>query len=98
MNLENRIVSLTLSDRLSHNDFSDFSGELIENKPPLVDSQNDSLRNGGVKALLRKGFKMPGFITSSPRKGTETSSRAAVTIRSAGFITSSPRKGTETCP
>jgi hypothetical protein len=71
-NLENRIASLTPAYRLSHIVSSLFGERLIDNEPDLLTGEIDPRENGYLKVSQGKAFKMAGFITPSPRKGTET--------------------------
>jgi hypothetical protein len=94
-NLENRIISPTLTDRLLGKGFRLLFRELIDTKPCLLTGTNDPARLGYLKPLLHKALKVPGFRTSLPRKGTETVNLLR-RITDTGFRTSLPRKGTET--
>ena len=72
MNLENRIVSLTLLYRLSNKRFGHFLALFIENEVGLLAAVFDPPENGVLKGLPHQRFKCRVFSHLLPRKGTET--------------------------
>ena len=92
--LENLIVSLTPTDRLSVTGSSHFSCLLVENEWRLLTGKKDPLKNAYLKARLRKGFKRAGFTRPLPRKGTETfRACASLSCRRIGSLDHYPARG-----